>query len=200
MPSLAPLERLVQDSSSYVGPRSQFFQWLVARQLDFVVGIDNGTCLTTEGGQRHKHGVDLTLGLGEQLWLGRVRYALHRGRRSDIRLSVGSPWLPADPAAARKQPADPLEPWFLATTAPNVQLVVAWYRRRFWLEEPFRDDKSRLLLDEVRVESTLRLNRLLMALTIAVCWLCLLADPKAGVLPPNWNTAVTAWGNAGLIL
>ena len=57
-----------------------------------------------------------------------------------------------------------------------------------------------MLLDEVRVESTLRLNRLLMALTIAVCWLCLIADPKTGVLPPNWNASVVTWGKAGLVL
>ena len=180
--------------------RSEFFQWLIARQLDFVVRIDKGTCVTTECGQRRKLGVDLTIGLGEQLWLGRVRYALYHGRPSDIWLNVGCSWLPADSAAARKEPAEPDEPWFLATTAPSVELAVAWYRKRFWVEESFRDDKSRLLLDEVRVESTLRLNHLLMALTIAVCWLCLIADPKVGVLPPNWNAAVVTWGKAGLIL
>jgi hypothetical protein len=115
-------------------------------------------------------------------------------------LNIACSWLPASSAAARKEPVEPDEPWYLATTAPNAQLAVDWYRRRFWIEESFRDDKSRLLLDEVRVTSTLRLNRLLLALTIAVCWLCLIADPKVGVLPPNWNAAVVTWGQAGLIL
>jgi hypothetical protein len=180
--------------------RSEFFQWLLERGLDFVVRIDKGTCVTNERDERRKLGVDLTLALGEQRWLGRVRYALYHGRPSDIWLNVGCSWLPAPSAAARKEPAEPDEPWFLATTAPSVELAVAWYRKRFWVEESFRDDKSRLLLDEVRVESALRLDRLLMALTIAVCWLCLIADPKTGVLPKNWNSAVVTWGKASLIL
>jgi Transposase DDE domain len=180
--------------------RSEFFQWLIARQLDFVVRIDKGTCVTTASNQRHKLGVDLTLERGEQRWLGRVRYALYHGRPGDTWLNVACSWLPAASAAARKEPAEPDEPWFLATTAPSVQLAVAWYRKRFWIEESFKDDKSRLLLDEVRVESTLRLNRLLMALTLAVCWLCLIADPKTGVLPKNWNATVVTWGKASLIL
>ncbi len=46
----------------------------------------------------------------------------------------------------------------------------------------------------------LRLNQLLMALTIAVCWLCLIANAKTGVLPDNWNAAVVTWGKASLIL
>lgn len=58
----------------------------------------------------------------------------------------------------------------------------------------------RLLLDETRVESNRRLNRLLMALTIAVCWLCLIADPKTDVLPPNFNASVVTWGKAGIVL
>ena len=180
--------------------RSEFFAWLIARQVDFVVRIDKGTCVTAAGDVRHKLGVDLSIGLGEQRWLGRVRYALHHGRPNDIWLNVGCSWLPAASAAARKDPAEPDEPGFLATTAPSVALAVAWYRKRFWVEESFKDDKSRLLLDEVRVESTLRLDRLLMALTIAVAWLCLIADPKAGVLPTNWNAAVVTWGKASLIL
>jgi hypothetical protein len=180
--------------------RSEFFRWLLERRLNFVVRIDKGTCVTQANGQRHRLGIDLTLKLGEQRWLGRVRYALYHGRPSDVWLNVGCSWMPAPSAAARKEPSEPDEPWYLATTAPNVRRAVEWYRRRFWIEESFKDDKSRLLLDEVRVVSTLRLNRLLMALTIAVCWLCLIADPKVGVLPPNWNAAVVTWGQASLIL
>jgi len=44
------------------------------------------------------------------------------------------------------------------------------------------------------------LGRLLMALTIAVCWLCLIADPEAGVLPANWNASVVTWGKASIVL
>lgn len=39
-----------------------------------------------------------------------------------------------------------------------------------------------------------------MALTIAVCWLCLVADTKPGVATPNWKASVVTWGKAGLAL
>ena len=180
--------------------RSEFFQWLNVRKLDFVIRIKKGTCATEPSGKRHRLGHNLTIKLGEQLWLGRVRYALYHSRPSDIWLNVGCSWLKSQSVLTRKKPDEPDEPWYLATTMPSIKLAVAWYQRRFWIEESFRDYKSRLLLDEVRVESTRRLNRLLMALTIAVCWLYLIADPKTGVLPHNWNAAVVTWGNAGLIL
>ena len=51
-----------------------------------------------------------------------------------------------------------------------------------------------------KIPGRLRLNHLLMALTVAVCWLCLLADPEVGVLPVNWNAAVVTWGQASPIL
>lgn len=61
--------------------RSELFQWLIARNIDFVVRIDSGTCVTDTFGNRGK--------LGEQRWLGRVRYALYHGRPSDIWLNIG---------------------------------------------------------------------------------------------------------------
>ncbi len=180
--------------------RSEFFRWLNERQLDFVIRIDKGTCITDVSGKRHKLGVDLILQMGEQLWLGKVRYALYHGRPSDIWVNFGCSWVTPESGSTRKNPKEPEHPWYLATSMPSIKLAVAWYQRRFWIEESFRDDKSRLLLDEVRVESTLRLNRLLMGLTIAVCWLCLIADPKTGVLPSNWNARVVTWGKASLVL
>lgn len=180
--------------------RAEFFRWLIARKLDFVIRIDKGTCVTDRFGRRRRLGIDLTIKLGEQRWLGPVRYALHHGRPNYIWLNVGCSWTPANSASTRKASTEPDEPWYLATNLPTMQLAFTWYRRRFWIEESFRDDKSRLLLDEVRVKSTRRLNRLLMALTIAVCWLCLIADPETGVLPPNWNASVVTWGKAGLVL
>ena len=180
--------------------RSEFFQWLNERKLDFVIRIKKGTCITDACGNCRKLGIDLTVQKGEQLWLGRVRYALYHDRPSNIWVNFGCSWVTSESSAARKIPKESEHPWYLATSMPSIKLAVAWYQRRFWIEESFRDDKSRLLLDEVRVESTSRLNRLLMGLTIAVCWLCLIADPKTGALPPNWNASVVTWGKAGLVL
>lgn len=180
--------------------RQEFFQWLISRKLDFVVRVRKKTCITDCDGNRHKLGYSLTVQPGGEAWLIDARYALHHERPTDISLNLGISWRKPDSSRTRKAPIEPNGPWYLATSLSSLQLAVDWYRRRFWIEESFRDDKSRLLLDETQVKSAKRLNRLLMVLTFATCWLSLIADPETGVLPANWNSAVVTWGNAGLIL
>ena len=63
------------------------------------------------------------------------------------------------------------ESWILAT---NVELAesVSTYVKRYWIEEMFSDHKSRgLNLEKTRVKDVDRLQRLLIALTIAYLWL-----------------------------
>jgi hypothetical protein len=178
--------------------RAEFFQWALGRHLDFVVRIDKGTCVTDADNCRTKLGTE-GIARGEQRWLGRVRYALYHGRPSDVWLNVGISWRRASSGARRKAPVDPDEPWYLATTLPTIQAAVAWYRQRFWIEESFKDDKGRFLLDAVRVESPARLNRLLMALTMAISWLALIGLPETRILPRNWNAAVVTRGTASFV-
>jgi hypothetical protein len=54
-------------------------------------------------------------------------------------------------------------------------------------------------LKHVRIGSPERLTRLLLALTIALCWLALAALPESGALPPGWHAAVAAWGRASFL-
>jgi hypothetical protein len=91
------------------------------------------------------------------------------------------------------------EPWYLATNQPSAQQAVAWYRQRFWIEESFKDSKSRFHLKHVRIGSPERLTRLLLALTIALCWLALAVSSECGVLPSHWQAAVVAWGRASVL-
>jgi hypothetical protein len=57
--------------------------------------------------------------------------------------------------------------WFLATDLPmTAGQVVAIYRRRFWCEESFRDQKQEFALEGVRVQQARRLENLLLALAI----------------------------------
>ncbi len=56
---------------------------------------------------------------------------------------------------------------------------------RLWIEQSFKDSKSRFGLKGVKVGSPERLGRLLMALTIALLWLTLMGLPESGVLPPE---------------
>jgi hypothetical protein len=178
--------------------RAEFLRWLLAREVDFVVRIDKGTCVTDADERRTKLGAEGTKP-GERRWLARVRYALHHGRPTELWLNVAISWVVGTTGAGRRPAGAPDEPWYLATTLPTIQAAVAWYRQRFWIEESFKDDKGRFLLDAVRVESASRLNRLLMALTMAISWLALIGLPETRSLPRNWNAAVVTRGTASFI-
>jgi len=57
--------------------------------------------------------------------------------------------------------------WLLATDFPlSTHQVAEIYRRRFWCEESFRDQKQEFRLESVRVQRARRLENLLLALAI----------------------------------
>ncbi len=80
--------------------RASFLQWLHAHHLDYVVRLDNGTCLTERDGRRWKVGEE-GLQFGPCRWVPYVRYALYHGRARELKINValywqdtaGEPWL-----------------------------------------------------------------------------------------------------------
>jgi hypothetical protein len=67
--------------------------------------------------------------------------------------------------------ADEDEPWCLATNL-DVEESLEVYAKRFWIEEMFSDHKSRgLNLEKTRLTDANRLQKLLVAVTIAYLWL-----------------------------
>jgi Transposase DDE domain len=59
--------------------------------------------------------------------------------------------------------------WLLATDLGlTARQIVALYRRRFWCEESFRDQKQEFALEQVRVKQAGRLENLLLALSIVL--------------------------------
>jgi hypothetical protein len=164
-----------------------------------VVRITAGTGLVAADGSRWRLGTE-GLRPGEIRWASNVRYGQrYQGRPRDLWINVALCWrLPRYVQRRSRLPyAD--EPWYLATNQPSAQQAVAWYRQRFWIEESFKDSKSRFHLKRVRIGSPERLTRLLLALTIALCWLALAALPGSAALPPSWHTAVVAWGRASFL-
>lgn len=63
--------------------------------------------------------------------------------------------------------------WYLGTSFADAKQMVGWYKQRFWIEEMFRDVKSRLGLRQARVKDEERLARLLLGYQIAYLILCL---------------------------
>lgn len=72
--------------------------------------------------------------------------------------------------------ADEEEPWALATKLEMAESV-AVYAKRFWIEEMFSDHKSRgLNLEKTRLTDPERIQRLLVAVSIAYLWLMEIGD------------------------
>ncbi len=173
--------------------RATFLAELKRRRLDFVVRIDKGTRLTEPDGRGWKLGEE-GLARGQVRWCPSVRYGLHHGRPRDLPLNVALCWRVAK-CRTSKEP--PKEPWYLATSLGTAARAVAWYWRRGWIEQSFKDAKSRFGLARVRVGCPERLTRLLAALTLALAWLTLAALPAA--LPPGWHAHVAQRGRASLV-
>jgi hypothetical protein len=179
--------------------RAAFLAWLQEHGLDSVVRITTGTGLVAIDGSRYRLGTE-GLQPGEIRWAPQVRYAQrYQGRPRDLQVNVALCWrLPRHlQRRQRSQQAD--EPWYLATNQPSAGQAVACYRQRFWIEESFKDSKSRFQLKHVRIGSPERLTQLLLALTIALCWLALAALPESGSLPTGWHAAVAQWGRASFL-
>ena len=180
--------------------RATFLEWLQAHPTtpDFVVRVDKGTCLTEPDGRRWRLGTE-GLHLGQLRWAPGVRYTLYHGRPRALVVNVALCWRASARRAGRRPHRVPAEPWYLATSLGQAGQAVAWYWQRGWIEQSFKDAKSRFGLKHVQVGCPERLSRLLAALTLALAWLTLAALPELGALPAGWAARVAQWGRASLI-
>ncbi len=178
--------------------RASFLQWLHAHHLDYVVRLNKGTCLTERDGRRWKLGDD-GLQFGQVRWAPHVRYGLYHGRARELESNVALCWQTNARRAKHPRYGPPPEPWYLATNVGSGKQAVAWYWQRGWIEQSFKDSKSRFGLKRVQVASASRLSRLLMALTIALTWVSLLGLPETKVQPVGWHAAVAQRGRASII-
>lgn len=180
--------------------RASFIRWLQRHGLDYVVRVKKGSCITEEDVRRWKLGEE-GLKPGDLRFAPSVRYGLYHDRPRDLWINVVLCWrVPKSKARdPRRQRSWPKEPWYLATSLTSSKAAAAWYWQRGWIEQSFKDSKSRFGLGEVQVGSPERLSRLLSALTIALSWLTLAALPEIGALPEGFHAAVSQRGRASLI-
>lgn len=178
--------------------RASFIGWLQGHNLDYVVRVKKGSCITEEDGQRWKLGEE-GLKAGRMRFSRGVRYGLHHGRPRDLWINVALCW--RIPKSKKREPRRevPAEPWYLATSLESAKTAASWYWQRGWIEQSFKDSKGRFGMAEVRVGSPERLSRLLAALTIALSWLTLAALPETGALPKGFHAAVSQRGRASVI-
>lgn len=178
--------------------RAGFIAWLDAHHLDYVVRIKKGSCITEADGSSWKLGEE-GLKLGEVRFVEGVRYGLYHGRPRELPINVALCWKISKSRAKNPRRKRPEEPWYLATNLGSAKSAVSWYWQRGWIEQSFKDAKSRFGLARVRVGCPERLSRLLMALSIACSWLTLMGLPEGGVVPEGFRSSVSAWGRSSVI-
>lgn len=177
--------------------RAGFLTWLEYQNLDYVVRLSKGACITEAGGKRWKLGEE-GLRPGELRFSEGVRYGLYHGRPRELFVNVALCWKLPKSRARDPRRSFPEEPWYLATSLKDVRSAANWYWMRGWIEQSFKDSKSRFGLARVQVGSPERLSRLLMALTIALSWLTLMGLPEVGAMPRHWHLAVAQRGRASI--
>jgi hypothetical protein len=178
--------------------RASFIAWLKRHRLHYVVRIRKGTCMTETSGRRWKLGEE-GLKLGELRLVEDVRYGLYHDCPRELLINVALCWRISKSRAKNPRREQPEEPWYLATSLKNAKSAASWYWQRGWIEQSFKDAKSRFGLARVRVGCPERLSRLLMALSIALSWLTLMGLPEGGVVPEGFRSTVVAWGRASVI-
>jgi hypothetical protein len=193
------VHQVVWSSWRIVASRAAFLAWLLEQRIDSVVHITTGTGLVTIDGCRWRLGTE-GLWVSEIPWAPQVGYGQrHHCRSRNPWINVALCWrLPRH--AQRPHPSQQAEePWYLATSQSTAQWAVAWYRRRCWIGVSCKDSKSRFQLKHVRIGAPKRLTRLLLALTIAQCWLALTSLPEGSALPPRWHASAVQWGRASFL-
>jgi hypothetical protein len=178
--------------------RASFLCWLEHHNLDYVVRLSKGSCITQADGKQWKLGEE-GFRAGQLRWVRGVRYGLYHGRPRDLFINVALCWRIPKSRARDRRRKQPEDPWYLATSLKDAQNAASWYWQRGWIEQSFRDSKGRFGLDEVRVGCPKRLSRLLVALTVALAWLTLMGLPEVGVMPKGWHSVVAQRGRASVI-
>ncbi len=177
--------------------RASFIAWLVRHHLNYVVRIRKGACITEKDGRRWKLGEE-GLKIGELRLMEGVRYGLYHDRPRELLTNVALCWRVSKSRAKNPRRKQPEEPWYLATSLKDAKMAASWYWQRGWIEQSFKDSKSRFGLARVRVGCPERLSRLLMALSLALTWLSLMGLAESGLLLEGFRAAVSAWGRVSV--
>lgn len=178
--------------------RAGFLTWLEYQNLHYVVRLTKGASITETDGKRWKLGEEY-IKPGQLRFSEGVRYGLYHGRPRELFTNVALCWKLPKSRSRDPRRSFPDEPWYLATSLKDPSSAANWYWQRGWIEQSFKDAKSRFGLARVQVGSPERLSRLLMALTIALSWLTLMGLPEVGAMPRRWHARVAQRGRASVI-
>lgn len=120
--------------------QTELIRWLQERSIDYVIRLRAETLI-------HYRGKTLPLGSldtleGAPILLSHVDYRELKPVRLNLVISRKGSKL-----------------WYLGTSLNDAEQAVGWYKKRSWIEEMFRDLKSRLGLTQTHLKDEARLTR-----------------------------------------
>lgn len=134
--------------------RADFLSYLKQQGFSFVIRVKGDACI--ECGRYYGKLRDYPLSVGQCFKLRSVTY--HKTKRYNLKVVLNCARIKGKVSS-----------WLLATDLGiSARQIVEIYRRRFWCEESFRDQKQEFGLERVRVTKAERLENLLLALAIVL--------------------------------
>ena len=172
--------------------RVDFLGCLQQQGFSFVVRVKGDAWVDSSGYAGKLR--DYPLSVGQCFKLSPCRY--HKTKRCPMKLALNCALIDGKVSS-----------WLLATNLGlTAGQIVAIYRRRFWCEESFRDQKQEFQLEQVRVKQAGRLENLLLALAIALLLLAVIGmrGKKLGYADkfaaPKKKQTVLSWVQVALNL
>lgn len=139
--------------------RATLFQFLLKKQVLFVIRVKGDVTITTEKGKRILlYAIGKTLTENKPLWYERISYR-GDGKVTGVNLS-------AIVAPPKEEGAD-LNPWFLVTNLKKPESTIQRYEERFSIEEWFKDMKHQLGIDKLQTRNLMRVRRLVLVSAVA---------------------------------
>lgn len=134
--------------------RTELLSFINRLGLGYVIRVKGDAWIETQGYSGKLK--DYPLSLGQRFKLSRVIY--HKTKRYPQKIVLNCERIEGKVAS-----------WLLATNLGlTAGQIIQIYRRRFWCEESFRDQKQEFDLEKVRVKKASRLENLMMGLAIVI--------------------------------
>ena len=145
--------------------------------LDYVIRVcGNVWASTNKNAREHYSGIlgDVKLKAGTRRYFRNATY--HKTQRITTHLVLGR---------LKAEKGKKIEPWYIATSLNDLDKAYEFYRKRFWIEEMFRDLKSRFHWCKYKVETPARREHLTFCLMVSYTMVALLGHQvqKTGKTP-----------------
>jgi hypothetical protein len=177
--------------------RASLLKYLRGLGLHYVIRVSGNVWISTHENARRKHsGIlgDIRLKAGQRIGIYNAAY--QKTLRVPTNLILGK--LEAERVKklkARRGKKKKLEPWYIATDLNDLNMAYSLYEKRFWIEEMFRDLKSRFHWCGYKVETQRRREMLTFCLMLSYTMVAFLGYQ---VLKTNRAHMVSSYGKSSI--